>query len=249
MIRTIVLSLLFLLFSINTEDSFKQEQQEFPRVRKAYEEKETTVMELLSKNGIDSERLRIYLRAFKQEQKLELWGKNNADLSYKFINEYEICNTSGELGPKRKQGDYQIPEGFYHIDRFNPFSNYYLSLGINYPNRSDRILGEKGNLGGDIFIHGDCVTIGCLPMTDDKIKEIYIFCVEAKNNGQDKIPVTIFPARLTDSNFEELTSRPGLNSDNILLWSELKEAYDSFGKNNQLPKIVFKDNGLHQVGE
>ena len=102
--------------------------------------------------SIDIDKLRIYLRAFKDEKKIELWAKNFTDSKYKLIKVYKICRTSGDLGPKREQGDRQIPEGFYHINRFNPYSNFLLSLGLNYPNKSDRILGEKGNLGNDIFI-------------------------------------------------------------------------------------------------
>lgn len=110
----------------------------------------------------------------------------NKDL-FRLIKDYQICSLSGELGPKRQQGDLQVPEGFYWIDRFNPASNFYLSLGINYPNQFDRILGKSGELGGDIFIHGGCVTIGCIPITDDKIKELYLIAVEAKSNGQDGV--------------------------------------------------------------
>lgn len=68
-----------------------------------------------------------------------------------------------------------------------------MSLGLNYPNLSDRKKSKATNLGGDIFIHGDCVTIGCLPMTNELIKEIYLYAIYAKNNGQEKIPVYIFP--------------------------------------------------------
>lgn len=82
----------------------------------------------------------------------------------------------------------QVPECFYNIEIFNPASSYYLSLGINYPNLSDKIKGEKSKLGGDIFIHGSTVTIGCILITDDKIKEVYIYSIYAKENGQNKIP-------------------------------------------------------------
>ena len=63
-----------------------------------------------------------------------------------------------------------------------------LSMRINYPNTSDKILSNKTKPGGNICIHGNCVTIGCMPITDDLIKELYIFCIEAKNNGQGDIP-------------------------------------------------------------
>src|SRR5690606_11025729 len=98
---------------------------------------------------------------------------------FTLVKTYPVCSSSGLPGPKRKKGDRQTPEGFYHIDRFNPQSAFHLSLGINYPNSSDKILGHS-DPGGDIFIHGSCVTIGCVPLTDDLIKEVYVLAVEAK---------------------------------------------------------------------
>jgi murein L,D-transpeptidase YafK len=216
-------------------------------VRQAYKDKENNMLALLQKKGIDKKELKIYLRAFKSEKKMELWGKNSYDENYKLIKNYDICRTSGKLGPKRKQGDLQIPEGFYHINRFNPYSNFYLSLGINYPNKSDRILGIKNNPGGDIFIHGDCVTIGCLPITNEQIKELYIFCVEARNNGQTTIPVTIFPSMLSETKFKRLTNKYDSDPDKIGLWTDLKKGFDIFNKTKQLPTILFLNSGRHVV--
>ena len=76
---------------------------------------------------------------------------------------YPLAATSGQLGPKRHTGDCQVPEGFYEIYRFNPQSNFHLSLGLNYPNTADRALGEPAP-GSDIFIHGGAVTMGYLPV-------------------------------------------------------------------------------------
>ena len=229
--------------------SFKDEQKKHSRVGQAYADKEQIVIDLLEKNSIDTKKLQIYLRAFKSEKKIELWAKNKSDNSYKLIREYNICRTSGSHGPKRMQGDLQIPEGFYHIDRFNPYSNFYLSLGINYPNKSDKILGVKGNLGGDIFIHGDGVTFGCLTITNDKIKELYIFCVEAKDNGQKKIPLTIFPTKLTDTNYKELKTKYKSDKDKLGLWADLKQGYDYFNETKYLPGIVFLDDGRHRINK
>lgn len=247
MLNRIILSILILVICAFQSNSFKEAQRRYPRVRQAYLDKENSMMALLREKEIDEDKLSVYIRAFKNEKAIELWGKNRSDSVYKLIKTYEVCATSGELGPKREQGDRQIPEGFYHIDRFNPASNFYLSLGINYPNPSDRILGVKGSLGGDIFIHGDCVTIGCLPITDDQIKELYIFCVEAKNNGQSKIPVTVFPSRLSDVEFKRLTEHPKTNSDQIGLWTDLKKGYDLFNETKNLPDIVFLVSGRHSV--
>ena len=166
---------------------------------------------------------------------------------YSLIKTYEVCRTSGRLGPKRKEGDLQTPEGFYHINRFNPKSAFHLSLGINYPNTSDKILGVKSKLGGDIFIHGACVTVGCLPITDDQIKELYIFCVEAKNNGQARIPVTIFPSKLTDNEYQRLTHTCNSDSDNMGLWTDLKKGYEIFNETKRLPSIGFLKSGRHSI--
>src|SRR5690606_4688666 len=115
-----------------------------------------------------------------------------------------------------------------HINHFNPQSIFHLSLGINYPNASDKILSDKKSPGSSIYIHGDCVTIGCIPITDDKIKELYVLAVEARNNGQAKIPVHIFPARLTEENFKSLRSEYASNPVLISFWQNLRIGYDGF---------------------
>ncbi|BAX81915.1 L,D-transpeptidase family protein [Labilibaculum antarcticum] len=228
-------------------DSFKLDQKRYSRVREAYAEKEQIILDLLKTKGIETKNLQIYLRAFKLGKKIELWAKNSSDDKYQLIKEYKVCRTCGKLGPKRQQGDMQIPEGFYFIDRFNPSSNYHLSLGLNYPNKSDQILGTKGKLGGDIFIHGSCVTIGCLPITDDQIKELYLFCIEAKNSGQSKIPVHIFPTILSDKNMDVLKEKYSKDSDKLVLWNSLEKAYDLFNETKQMPEVRFLNDGTHIV--
>lgn len=229
--------------------SFKESQKKYSRVQEAYKEKESTIIQLLKNKSLDVSKLEIYIRVFKDEDILELWGKNSSEVKFQLIKTYEICEKSGDIGPKRKQGDFQVPEGFYHIDRFNPLSNFYLSMGINYPNKSDRILGKKGNLGGDIFIHGNCVTIGCIPLTDNFIKELYIYCVEAKNNGQNNIPVTIFPAKLTDAKLKELSESIGNKESVLMLWKSLQKGYVYFNKTNTLPTINVLNNGEYEVSK
>jgi len=164
-----------------------------PKVAVAYKEKWPEIKRKLCNMHIDTAAFRIFIRGFKSEKKLELWVSSKTNPVYQLYDVYPICASSGQPGPKRREGDGQVPEGFYSISVFNPYSNYYISLGINYPNQSDRILGDKNALGGAIMIHGNCVTIGCIPLTDDKIKEVYVLAVEAKNSGQLEIPVHLFP--------------------------------------------------------
>jgi murein L,D-transpeptidase YafK len=223
------------------QSDFLTEQKKYPRVRDALEKKEKLIVENLKNNGIEQSSLQILITAYKAEKKLHIYGKNHGEDTIKLIAEYDICRSSGNLGPKREQGDNQIPEGFYHIDRFNPSSNYHLSLGINYPNASDKKKGLGKNLGGDIFIHGSCVTIGCLPMTDDKIKEIYLYAAYAKNNGQNKIPVYIFPFQMSDDNFKRRAENQHVELNEF--WKNLKEGYDIFEKEKKILSVSVDANG------
>ncbi len=238
-------SILVLMFTSQQSPSdFKTIQLQHQRVKTAYDTKSNLINQLLKKFNIPLSELNIYIRVFKKEKKLEIWGKVNTKNQFQLLKSYDICGLSGKMGPKRRQGDGQVPEGFYHIDRFNPFSNFHLSLGINYPNSSDRKLGDQNDPGGDIFIHGNCVSIGCLAMTDQVIEEIYILAVEARNNGQKKIPVTIFPSAMDDEVYLT-TSKP--SAETIKLWSELKLVYDFFNRNKAIPEIRFLNNGTHQI--
>ncbi len=241
---------LFPLLLLNTgmnSPSFRETQLSFTRVREAYAGKEKIVIKTLGEHSISRDSLRIYLRAFKTEKKVELWAKNISDSTYILIKKFPICDISGDVGPKRRYKDLQVPEGFYHISDLNPFSKYYLSMQINYPNASDSIRGVRGHLGNFIFIHGECVSSGCIAITNDKIKELYVWCIEAYNSGQKQIDLTIFPAQLTDSNYSGLTTRFSKYKDEISLWADLKKSYDLFNKTCVPPTVIFLPDGTHEV--
>ena len=220
----------------NTSNTFREEQLRFERVRNAYELKSTKVKKILALNGMESFEYDLFLRAFKKEETLEVWVKAKDQSQYQLIWEYAFCKNSGMLGPKRKEGDYQIPEGFYEISIFNPKSKFLLSLKVNYPNASAKILSDKETPGSDIYIHGDCQTVGCIPITDEFIQELYIFAVEGKNNN-NIIPIHIFPSK----KWETLTGSDGLQS----FWNNLKVGFDFFEKNKNLPKVSVDKNGRY----
>lgn len=239
----IILLFTMILTAFIIEPDFLAEQKKYERVKTAYKEKEKAVTETLKSNGINSDELNILLVSYKDELELDIYAKKKTELTYKKILSYSVCQSSGKLGPKRQQGDSQVPEGFYHIDRFNPTSNFYLSLGVNYPNQSDKKKSTAKNLGGDIFIHGSCVTIGCMPMTDDKIKEIYVYAIQARNNGQSKIPVYIFPFKMTDQNMKTFRDKYKSNEALVKFWDNLKTGYDKFESEKKELKISVDVNG------
>jgi len=155
---------------------------------------------------------------------------------------------SGTMGPKRIEGDYQVPEGFYYITEFNPRSDYHLSLKLNYPNQSDKKLSDSLRPGGGIYIHGSCVSVGCIPINDMQIEELYLLAISAKNNGQDFIPVHIFPIRYNNPISLEYLTR--MAKDNLPMQKfavKLKEAYDYFDKEKRLPVIAINKKGEYMV--
>lgn len=236
MIKLVSFSLSFFLCFQLSAQSFKVSQQKCVRVKTAYQEKWDGLKAEMQKQGIKDSNFEMYLQIFKNEKIVEVWLKSKESKEYKLFKSYSICASSGDLGPKRKQGDGQVPEGFYHIAIFNPYSSYYLSLGVSYPNASDKIVG-KGNLGGDIMIHGNCVTIGCMPLTDFYIKEVYIMAVEACNDGQKNIPVHIFPTKLNENGMKMLAAEYSKDIALMDFWKNIKIGYDYFEQHKQLPKV------------
>jgi murein L,D-transpeptidase YafK len=157
-----------------------------------------------------------------------VWG-GEAGAPLALIKRYPICAASGGLGPKRKEGDLQVPEGFYELGRFNPRSSYHLSLEITYPNASDRLLSDPKSPGGLIYLHGNCVSIGCIAIEDGPIEEVYLLALEARTR---RIPIHIFPFRFDGAAL-------GLGP-NAAFWKQLQPAYTAF-EVNQRPPIAKVD--------
>jgi hypothetical protein len=118
---------------------------------------------------------RVTLLAFKEEKRLELWaGKGSG---WAFVRSYPVLAASGKPGPKLRRGDRQVPEGFYRVEALNPNSSYHLSIKLDYPNRDDLARAKEDgrtDLGGDIFIHGKDVSIGCIALGDSTIEELFV---------------------------------------------------------------------------
>lgn len=230
-----------------SQESFREKQQSYSRVKDAYSTKLKGIDEMLKMHEIDREDMELFILGYKKEKDLEVWARNRGDSQFTKVVTYDFCVLSGEAGPKRKQGDLQVPEGFYHINIYNPWSNFYLSMGLNYPNQSDRIRGVQGQLGGDIYIHGSCVSIGCIPITNKNIKELYVMCVEAKNGGQQKIPVHLYPARLDMGVRDLLIEKYRPEDSTEKLWQELQTAYDYWIDEKKIPEVVFLNTGEQRI--
>ena len=163
----------------------------------------------------------VLIRIFKQSKELELWRKTS-DGSYAFVKMYEICAYSGELGPKKKQGDRQAPEGFYTVgaSQLNYHSIRYLSLNTGYPNVYDRI---HGYTGAALMIHGGCDSAGCFAIEDQPMQEVFTAVRDAIKAGQKSVQIQIYPFRMNFWNMLEYKNDKRMN-----FWQQLKVGYDQF---------------------
>src|SRR5690349_1482806 len=228
--------------------NFIDYQRAFPRINEALKKKEDTLMKQFQDKRLTWPAKYIYIRSFKYDSQIEVWVKQEMNEKFSLFKTYRVCALAGSLGPKRMQGDYQVPEGFYYINEFNPKSTYHLSLGLNYPNASDKILSDSLMPGGDIYIHGSCVTTGCIPVNNEQIEELYILAAHAKSEGQDFIPVHIFPIRFDNPRSSEYLKKYVKDFPEYrFLADELKHAYTYFEKTKKLPVIMVSQKGDYVV--
>jgi murein L,D-transpeptidase YafK len=172
----------------------------------------------------------ILVRVFKEESELEVWKQDTTGL-YQLLKVYPICRWSGELGPKKVEGDRQAPEGFYAITPglMNPNSSYYLAINMGFPNAYDK---ANGYTGGFLMIHGDCSSRGCYAMTDEQIGEIYSLARESFLGGQKQFQIQAYPFRMTPANLARHRTNP-----NMPFWKMLKEGNDHFEVTHMEPKV------------
>ncbi|MDP2342227.1 MAG: hypothetical protein Q8O67_14820 [Deltaproteobacteria bacterium] len=195
----------------------------------------------------------VFLRAIKEQDDgkpgvVELWARDKNQPALTLVKSYPICALSGSLGPKRREGDLQIPEGFYTISKLNPQSSYHLSMRVDYPNASDRVRGKaldaKAPLGGDIMVHGECVTIGCIPLENEPIEEVYLAADAVM--GKRTLPIHIFPRRLDEAGLAKLLAT---TTDATMqgFWRELATGWQAFEATKKIPRVTVAKDGAYVV--
>lgn len=185
----------------------------------------------------------LFLRAFKKEAELEVWAGPDGG-ALRLLATYPFTATSGGPGPKRREGDRQIPEGCYRITIYNPLSQYHLSLGLDYPNASDRVRSDRERPGDEIYIHGGAKTIGCIPLGDAAIEELYLLALEVQNRPGAGIPVHIFPARMRGEAWAVVASK---HPEHQPFWAELQVIYDAFEENQRTPVVEVAADGKYRL--
>ncbi len=245
-----LLCLSFLFFTVVSfsQSSFIDFQKSFSRVGYAMKMKEDTLRKQFAAANINWPPQQIYIRSFKYDSQLEVWVRNNNTEKFKLFKTYKVCAMAGSLGPKRLQNDYQVPEGIYYVNQFKPNSNYHLALGIDYPNESDRILSDSLSPGSGIYIHGNCITTGCIPILDNQIEEVYLLAAMAKSAGEDFIPVHIFSVRYNNPKSMQYLSRITKDNQDIQKFEvKMKDVYDYFEDHKTLPMIAINKKGEYMI--
>ena len=172
----------------------------------------------------------VYFQITKQPARLTAFVAGPDDTFHAFRT-WPVCSYSGQLGPKRAEGDRQAPEGFYSVRpaQMNPASSYHLSFDLGYPNAYDR---AHGRTGGYLMVHGSCVSIGCFAMTDPVIEEVWTLMDAAFENGQRQVPVHIFPFAMTAANLQRHAGQA-----DSAFWRSLAPAWAAFETTGRVPDM------------
>lgn len=196
---------------------------------------------------------RVLLRVFKHERQLELWVARGKEDELVLLETFDICAASGVLGPKRRQGDEQVPEGVYSIHRYNGWSGFHMSLRVDYPNVSDRVRGFRPSLGGAIMVHGGCASIGCVAIENEPIERVFLTALDGRRAGKKNPTIHMLPTRFDGDGWTRLRAAAddaGQDEHGPLmtLWRELAEVDAAFEETRRIPEVTIDpDTGAYRV--
>lgn len=182
----------------------------------------------------------VFLRAFKEEGELEVWMKPAVEPHFVLFKVHRLAGSSGNPGPKLREGDGQAPEGFYGAtaSSMRPETRHYLGIDIGYPNEYDR---QRGRTGSDLLIHAGAVGGGAYAISPEAMNEVYALVDAAFRGGQRDLGIHLFPFRMTDARMDRVWAKPSRWTGE---WVNLKEGYDFF-ENVRLPPRVGVDGELY----
>ncbi|MCU0290480.1 MAG: hypothetical protein MUF10_00605 [Thermoanaerobaculaceae bacterium] len=219
------------------EGPLAQAQQRYARVAAARAHQGAALDRLFEKAGVPYP-APLVVRGFKEEGVLELWAAPTPGGPYQKIVAWPFTGYSGDLGPKRRRGDRQIPEGFYRLDGLNGASRYHLSLHVDYPNQADRYFAHRRHPGNNIFIHGNELTNGCIPIGDRAVEQLYIAVLDSRNAGYE-VPAHLFPCRFdTPACARRLRADTRHNPKLAAFWANLEEGFRWFTGTATLPVVT-----------
>ena len=187
----------------------------------------------------------VLLRMFKEERVLEVWVAEAPERPFVHLGDHPVCASSGGPGPKARVGDGQVPEGVYRVTALNPWSQFHLSMRLDYPNAADRArspgVGAR-ELGGEIFIHGGCATIGCIPIGDEAIEEVYLLAQQTRAAGGEVLAL-ILPARPGAPRWAAMVGRG--TAVEVTLWRSLEALSTRLERTHRWPRVEARPDGSY----
>lgn len=222
--------------------------EEPERVAAARATHEATLIEKVEALGLEWPPRELYVRMFKDERLVEVWvGDGTSPLL--LLETFTECGDSGVIGPKVQQGDLQVPEGFYFVTGLNPLSPGLLSLQLDYPNNADRarraVRKSAEPLGGDIAVHGTCISTGCLAIDDAPIEQLYLLAIEPRRRGRI-IRVHVFPTRMEPERIDSVLEQTD-DVTVVKLWTSMIPAYRGFERTRRTPLTWPRSDGTYGV--
>lgn len=212
----------------------------------------------------------VVFRNFKLEGEFEIWG-GNTDKNLKLIKTFEVCAADFSPGPKLQQGDYKTPEGFYELrtlidsklrwmwidlDDETLFDVGQVGVGssyklfLPYPNNYDRKrtrenLGSSVSTGGEICIHGNCASAGCISFQNNLYSAVYLFAQHQNRQRYGNPTIHTFPFRFTEALKKDFADdAENMNEKNTLdFWNNLEKGYKLFNENPKQLKWSVNQNG------
>ena len=200
------------------------------------------VADLCATAGVAYPPRELFLRGFKAEQVLEAWARSD-DGPFRLVASWPVLAASGRPGPKRVQGDLQVPEGCYQVAVRNPLSRFHLSLGLNYPNASDLVRSDRERPGNDIYLHGGAQSIGCMAIGDERVEELYLLAADVRTK---EVAVHLFPARMQGAAWDSMRME---YTQHAAFWTELLPIYDAFERTHRLPEVMIDAAGAYHLAK
>jgi murein L,D-transpeptidase YafK len=162
----------------------------------------------------------LVLVGIKNRKVLQVWAAESGG-EFAHVRDYPIVAASGQMGPKLREGDRQVPEGLYRVESLHPNSMFHLALRVNYPNEHDRSRAQadgRTDLGGDIMIHGSDGSVGCLAMGDQAAEDLFVLVADA---GIERTELILTPV---DFRVEELPDHmPDVPAWTDQLYSQIRQ--------------------------
>lgn len=186
----------------------------------------------------------VFLRLFKKEQELELWMQAQGQADFTLFRVYRLQASSLTPGPKRREGDRLIPEGFYYqtaaqYREFEKSDGDREEIDLGYPNDRDRF--DPDVSGAAVLAVGASRDSVCLLSPSD-MTEIKTMIGAAFSSGQRVLRMHLFPFRMSDEMMGREWNESSATAD---LWIDLKEGYDFFENAGFPPSVTADSSGYH----